>query len=101
MIFACLTGTNAHEILKEIELEIDKHILHHIKKHVSKKTYIQIQRKIIFKLISKFSEKSLVSITKIIPILSGVIGGSNDFLHTHLVAQIAKEIFIEKKKLIK
>jgi uncharacterized protein (DUF697 family) len=98
MIFACLTGDNVYNILKDIGINIDKNIVTHVRKHISQKTIKQIQRKIIFKLLAKLGEKGLLSFTKIIPIISGIIGGSNDLLHTHQIGEIAKKIFIKREK---
>jgi len=98
MVFACLTGNNAYELLKDmgVNIYIKYNISYYVKKHISKKTIKQIQRKIIFKLLAKLGEKSFMNITKIIPVLSGIIGGSNDFLHTHLIGDIAKKVFVDK-----
>jgi hypothetical protein len=105
MVFACLTGNNAYGLLKKMGIDINthmtehlkKHISTHVRKHISQKTIKQIQRKIFFKLLSKLGEKGLLSVTRVIPIISGIIGGSNDFLHTHQIAKIAKEVFLKKE----
>lgn len=54
----------------------------------------KINRKVGFRFITKFGEKGIINLGKMIPVVGGVIGGF-DFVETKVIANRAYKMFIE------
>lgn len=57
------------------------------------KIFIEINKKIGYRLITKSGSKGLINVTKIVPVLGGVVGGSVDAMATRTVGGVAKRAF--------
>ena len=55
----------------------------------------KINQRVGFRLLTKFGEKGLVNIHKLIPIIGGIVGGTIDALSTYAIAQAAKAFFLD------
>ena len=98
LIFLCLVGNSAVEILKEIGIVVGKQFSINTLKKMSAKGIIHLKQAVIIKILSKIAEKSSFSIVKIIPVIGGLIGGSVDMISTKVIAKTAKQMFIENQK---
>lgn len=96
MVYACLTGNAAKEILKEVGIEIGAKLAVSAIKGISGKTIAAINQKVGFKLLTKFGEKGVINLGKAVPILGGVIGGTVDSYTTNTVGNIARNAFVGK-----
>ena len=94
MIYVCLIGNGASEIIKNAGIEIDKNFATNAVKNMSGKVIIQINQKVGFRLITKFGEKGVVNMGKAIPLAGGVIGGIFDLLSTDMVGNTARDLFV-------
>lgn len=61
------------------------------------KIFIEINKKIGYRLITKSGSKGLINLTKIVPVLGGVVGGSVDAMATRTVGGVAKRAFPEDR----
>lgn len=61
------------------------------------KIFIEINKKIGYRLITKSGSKGLINVTKIVPVLGGVVGGSVDAMATRTVGGVAKRAFPEDR----
>lgn len=50
----------------------------------------QINKKVGFRLVTKFSQKGVVNLSKLIPVVSGIIGGSVDTVGILTIGKTAK-----------
>ena len=58
---------------------------------------MSLKKQIIIKLLVKFGPKNvLISYTKAIPIIGGIVGGTVDGISTNLIGEAAKLMFLEK-----
>jgi len=96
MVYACLTGNAAKEILKEVGIEIGSKLAISAIKGISGKTITAINQKVGFRLLTKFGEKGAINLGKAVPILGGVIGGTVDSYTTNTVGNIARNAFVGK-----
>ena len=94
MIYACLTGNAAKKLLKDVSIEIGSKMAINAIKGVSGKTLTAINRKVGFRLLTKFGEKGVINFGKTVPLLGGVIGGIFDFVTTKTVGNVARNAFI-------
>jgi uncharacterized protein (DUF697 family) len=54
----------------------------------------EINKKVGFRLLTKFGEKGVVNLGKLIPVLGGMIGGAVDAMTTRGIAKISQKVFL-------
>jgi len=96
MVYVCLVGNSAAEILKNVGIEVGKKVATNAVKNISGKVITQINQKVGFKLVTKFGEKGVINFGKAIPILGGIIGGTVDTISTNIVGNTARDLFAGK-----
>ena len=94
MIYLCLTGTAVSDIAKEVGIQIGRKTLNAAIKKIPGAVLTKINQKIGFRLITKFGEKGVINLVKVIPIAGGVIGGGMDVTSTTIIAHNAIKLFI-------
>jgi hypothetical protein len=95
LIYACLVGNSAKDILKDSGIIIGRKLTESAIKNISKQTLGAINKKVGFKLVTKFSEKGTIVLGRAVPFVGGVIGASViDKIATQRVGNIAREMFI-------
>ncbi len=96
LVFLCLTGNAAKDILKDVGIVVGKKLAENAIKNISGKTIIAINKKVGFRLLTKFGEKGVINLGKAIPLLGGVVGATFDSVSTNTVGNIARDTFINK-----
>lgn len=91
--YACLTGSSATNILKNVGIKIGEKMAVNVVKKVPGAVLVKINQQVGFRLVTKFGQKGLVNIVKMVPLVGGVIGGGIDVGTTVAVGNIAKEVF--------
>jgi hypothetical protein len=95
LVYLCMTGNAAKDIVKDIGIVFGKKISTQMIKSISGKTISKINQKVGFRLFTKFGEKGLINGGKVIPLVGGVIGGLFDGATTSIIGNIAQKTFIE------
>lgn len=93
LVFVCLCGSEAKEILKHVGIQIGKKLTEQVIRRISFEVIKQINKAVGFRLVTKFGQTGLINLGKSIPILGGVIGGLFDLFSTEAIGRIAKETF--------
>jgi uncharacterized protein (DUF697 family) len=96
LVYACLAGNVAKDILQEIGINLGTRITAHLIGRISEQTIISINQKVGFQLLAKSGSKGAVNLGKAVPLVGGVIGGSFDTVMTNLLGNIARDVFIGK-----
>ncbi|MCB9210919.1 MAG: EcsC family protein [Ignavibacteriales bacterium] len=96
LVYACLAGNSAKDILKEVGIKIGSKLTETMIKRMSVEVVKTINQKVGFRLVTKFGEKGIINLGKAVPVVGGVIGGTVDGISTHIVGKIAKKTFILK-----
>ena len=96
MVYVCLVGSAAVEILKNAGVEVGKKVAINAIKNISGKVITQINQKVGFRLVTKFGEKGIINLGKAVPILGGLIGGTVDTISTNIVGNTARDLFAGK-----
>jgi uncharacterized protein (DUF697 family) len=96
LVYACMAGNGAKDILKDVGIVIGKKMTTQLLKNVSGKTITAINQKVGFRLLTKFGEKGAVNLGKAIPLVGGIIGGTFDTVTTNTIGNIARNTFIPK-----
>lgn len=95
LVFACLAGVSVNNIIKQVGIKIgEKAAMQGVKK-IPGKVLISINKKVGFRLLTKFGEKGIINIGKMIPIVGAVINGGFDMAETKLIAHQAYKLFIK------
>lgn len=101
LVFVALTGNSAEKILKGTGIKIGKKMFGKrllqttIKSKVTSQAFKKINQKVGFRLVTKFGQKGLINLGRLVPFVGGIIGGSHDFLSTNIIGKVAKnKLFI-------
>ena len=93
--YACLTGSSAANILKNVGIKISEKVAVNALKRVPGAILIKINQQVGFRLVTKFGQKGLVNVIKMMPLVGGVVGGVFDTGMTLTIGNIAKKVFSE------
>lgn len=96
LVYACLVASSARDVLKDIGLAVGKKVAMNAVKSISGKTLQEINKKVGFKLLTKFGEKGVINLGKAVPLLGGFIGGTVDAYATNAVGNVARDTFTPK-----
>ncbi|MEA2050679.1 MAG: EcsC family protein [Campylobacterota bacterium] len=96
MVYVCLVGNGAGEILKNTGIQLGKKLATSAVRNISGKVITQINQKVGFRLVTKFGEKGIINFGKAIPLLGGVIGGGADLISTNIIGNTARDVFAGK-----
>ncbi|MEH6567024.1 MAG: EcsC family protein [Halopseudomonas sp.] len=94
LVYACLTGNAAKDILKDIGIVVGRKLTESTIKNISGKTITAINQKVGFRLLTKFGEKGVINLGKTIPLIGGVVGATFDSMTTNAIGNIARDTFI-------
>lgn len=93
MVFVALTGQGATEILKKSGMKIGQGMAGALVHKIPSEVIKAINQKVGFRLLTKFGEKGVVNLSKAIPLVGGVIGGTVDGVGTRIIGKTAKKLF--------
>lgn len=96
LVYACLVANSAKDIIKDIGISAGNKIAMNAVKSISGKTLQEINKKVGFKLFTKFGKTGVINLGKTIPIIGGIIGGSVDAYTTNTIGNIARDTFTPK-----
>ena len=96
LVYACLTGSSAAEILKSAGVQFGQKLTTSTIKSISGKTLTAINQKVGFRFVTKFGEKGIINLGKMVPVVGGIIGGGFDVAGTKVIANNAYKMFIEQ-----
>lgn len=96
LVYVCLTGNSAKEIMKSAGITIGTKLTTSAIRSISGKTITAINKKVGFRLLTKFGQKGAINLGKAVPIVGGLIGGSFDSITTNTIGNIARDTFISK-----
>ena len=93
VVLISLIGSSASEVLSQAGVQIGTKSAVSAVKQVPGRVLIQINKTVGFRLITKAGTKGIVNLTKLAPVVGGVIGGGVNFTSTRAVGAWAKKNF--------
>jgi len=96
LVYSCLVASSVKDVLKDVGIGVGNKLALNLVKSISGKTLQEINRRVGFKLFTKFGEKGVINLGKAVPILGGVIGGSFDGYTTNVIGNVARDTFTPK-----
>jgi len=93
MVLLCLVGNAGEKILKEVGIRIGEKLCQNLIKQIPGRVLIEINKRVGFRLITKAGQTGAINLTKMIPLVGGIVGGSLDSLFVNSSGQVAKKYF--------
>ncbi len=90
---ACLTGGAALEILKGAGVQAGLRLGNRAVGQIAAATLARINQAVGFQLVAKAGSTGLINLTKVVPIIGGLVGGGFDATSTRAVGAAAKALF--------
>ena len=100
LVYTCLVGNAAKEIIADVGILVGTKMANQAIRNISGKTITAINQKVGFRLLTKFGQTGAINLGKMVPLVSGLIGGSIDSITTNAIGNIARDIFIEKNEIV-
>lgn len=94
MVYLCLVKSSVSDICKSAGVQVANKITMAMLKKLPGTILKNINQKVGFRLLTKFGEKGVVNLVKLVPIAGGVVGGGVDFVGTKLIADKAYKAFL-------
>lgn len=95
LVFVCLTGQAATNILKQAGIKTGNILARQAIKKIPNEVIKAINKKVGAKLLTKFGEKGVINLGKAVPVLGGLIGGAVDGIGTNIIGRTAKSTFTQ------
>ena len=93
LAYACLTGNTVTSILKKSGIEIGKKAAVNALKKIPGAILSKINQQVGFRLVTKFGQKGIINLYKLVPFVGGVVGGGIDTVATIGIGNITKVVF--------
>ncbi|MGG4468469.1 EcsC family protein [Paenibacillus alvei] len=97
-VYACLAGNGAKDILKNAGVQIGQKLAVTGIKKVLFEVIKKINQAVGFRLLTKFGEKGVINLGKMVPLAGGIIGGTVDAVATNTIGNTAYKLFIQEQK---
>lgn len=89
LVYACLAGVSVSEVVKQTGVKIGVKMATSAIKKIPGKTSTKINQKVGFRFVTKFGEKGVINLGKLVPGVGAVIGGGLDYVETKVIAKRA------------
>ena len=94
-IYACLAGVAVNQFVKQFGVKLGTKVATKAVEKIPGKVLTKINQMVSFRLITKFGEKGLINLGKMIPVVGAFVGGGLDYAETKVIAGRAYKWFIE------
>ena len=93
MILLCMVGTAIEDVAKQTGIVVGKRVAIEALKALPGKVLIDINKRIGFRLLTKFGERGVVNLIKLVPLAGGAVGGTVDATICYAVGRAADKAF--------
>jgi hypothetical protein len=97
-LYIALIGDAAKDTLKNVGIKIGEALTKKLIQSISRETIKKINQAIGRRILTKFGEKGVLNLGKMIPLVGGFIGGGADAYYCNKVGNTAQEIFVKTSK---
>lgn len=101
LIYTCLAGKAVSDVLKDVGVQVGKKVMQAQINRISGEVIKKINQYVGFRLLTKAGSTGVINLTKMIPIVGGVVGGVFDLVTTNSVGDAAVNFFIVENKIEK
>ena len=93
LVYLCLVGSALNEVARNVGIKIGEHFGKQLIQRVSVETVRAINKAVGVRLVTKFGERGLFNLGKMIPIVGGIIGAGFDGVACVAVGKAARIVF--------
>ena len=94
MVYMTLVGMTAGDIIKMTGIKVGNKLALQAVKQIPGKVLVKINQKVGFRLMTKFGEKGIINLAKLVPVAGGGVSAIFDLFTTKAIASRAKKTFI-------
>ena len=95
LVYSCLAGVAIHQILKKTGIKLTMKVTTKLVEKIPGKVLIAINKKVGFRLLTKFGSKGFINLGKLIPGIGAAVGGGLDYFETKTIASRSYKWFFE------
>lgn len=95
LVYACLAGVSVNSVVKNFGIKFGQKVANNLIKKIPGSALTKINQKIGFRLFTKFGQKGLINLGKMIPAVGAVINGGFDLVETKAIGNRAYKMFFE------
>ena len=99
LILACLAGESIDKLLRPVGVSVAEALAKGAINAIPRSVLGQINKMVGAKLFTKFSEKGIVQLGKIVPFVGGLFSGVVDGVASNIIGNVAIETFIKGERL--
>lgn len=96
LVLLSLLGDAGKEVVKQAGIKVGRKLTEQAIKGVSGKALQEINKQVGFRLLTKAGETGVVNLTKFIPVVGGIVGGTFDAISCRAVGRVSRDIFSPK-----
>lgn len=96
-IFACMIGEQAANVFRESAIDVAQKLTAKEISKISGEALTKINEKIGIRLITKYGEKGVINLGKLVPFVGGPISATIDFFFCYSIGLVAKRVFGPEK----
>ncbi len=94
MVIACLVGSPAADLLKDVGVNAGTKLAQQAIQRVSTAALIRLNKAVGLRLLTRIGTSGLAAMPKIVPVLGGLVAGAFDATTTRAIGAVAKKLFV-------
>ena len=95
LVYACLAGVTVNSVMKKTGIQFGQKVATNLIKKIPGSVCTKINQKVGFRFVTKFGQKGLINLGKLVPGVGAVIGGGFDLVETKIIGARAYQWFFE------
>lgn len=94
LVYLALVKSSVTDVCKSVGVQTANRVTLELLKKLPGTVLTKINQKVGFRLVTKFGEKGVVNLVKVVPVAGGVVGGGVDLIGTRAIGDRAYKTFI-------
>lgn len=94
LVYLCLVKSSIIDVCKSTGVKVANKVTINLLKKLPGTVLTKINQKVGFRLLTKFGEKGIINIAKVVPVVGGIVGGAIDLVETKSIAGKAYKTFL-------
>jgi len=96
LVYLCLAGNAIGDVVKKVGIEgLKQFTVKKLLPKLTREVIVKINKTVGFRLITKAGSKGLVKVSKMVPVIGGIVGGTYNWVEVAMYAKFAKQMFNE------
>lgn len=95
LVYACLAGVSVADIVKQTGIKLGTKLGTSLVEKIPGKALTAINQKVGFRMLTKFGEKGVINLGKMVPVIGAIIGGGFDLVETKIISNRAIKQFFD------